>query len=81
MRKITLDTFNAWHKGKKLHRSASLWTDGSDLYSYGTMILQRGPSGLRFNRSRYSKTTSCHQRGLADLLAVHSISYQEWEFD
>lgn len=62
-----MQVFEAWQAGKKNMRQKSIWTDGQDIYSYGTMILQGGNVCV-LNRTTYSRTTTQHQNNLAVLL-------------
>jgi hypothetical protein len=63
---------NAWLQRKHYKKSASLWTDGDSIYSYGTCIVARGALDpitnnhwLLFNLTKYSKTTTIYQNSLA----------------
>ena len=76
MRKNTQRIWNAFQQGERLgmRRSytngpKSIWTDGETIYSYGTALLTRTPSGmLILNATKYSPTTTRHQSGLRTLL-------------
>lgn len=76
MRKNTMQVFEAWQAGKKNMRQTSIWTDGHDVYSYGTMILKKDQIRV-LNRTKYSRTTTQHQNNLAVLLNRAGLPYIE----
>ena len=70
MRKNTENTLKAWHFNRSCQKSESIWTDGTRIYSYQTILVE--PTGqadkVRVNMTKYSPTTSVHQNAiLADL--------------
>lgn len=76
MRIGTKNTFNAWITGRKFKNAPSIWTDGQNIYSYGTVIVRRDERNtIHFNVTRYSKTTSTHQNGLMEIFRDKGISY------
>lgn len=79
MRKNTREVFRAWSEGRAKQAAPSIWTDGENIYSYGTCIVARIPAkflegyyghGDRYamNVTSYSTTTSTHQNALRDVL-------------
>lgn len=66
--------YSAWVLGKAYKKSDSFWTDGSSIYSYRTIILQKSHDdvwfkpGLLLNITRYSVTTTCYQNSLIGFL-------------
>ena len=72
-----MQTFNAFIAGRRCVPSASIWTDGQKVYSYGTEILWTEGSYYVLNSERYSATTSAQQRGLRQLLTQNGIAYIE----
>lgn len=66
MRKNCAEVVRAWEFGRANRRADSIWTDGRQIMSYGTVILEPVDGlGLVLNRTRYSHTTSTHQNALA----------------
>ena len=66
MRKYMEEILNAWESGKSLSRPSAS-TDGRNIFSYGTMILQgAGDNGepMIFNATKYSSTTSNQQSAI-----------------
>ena len=71
MRKNTRQTVEAFLEGKARRPANSIWTNGDHIWSYGTMLVERHPTDPRslvFNATKYSPTTSQHQRGLRAVL-------------
>lgn len=69
MRKNTREVWQAWQQGKARKACEAVWTDGTDIYSYGTCVVTCSDDGTPIlNRTRYSVTTSGHQTSLAVLL-------------
>lgn len=82
MRKNTVDTFKAWQAGRKFKGGGSaVWTDGVDVWSYGTRIIRVEGNDVHFNVRRYSVTTSNHQNALRVLMAQNGINFQTYEPD
>lgn len=82
MRKNTVDAFKAWQAGRKFRAGgAAVWTDGVDVYSYGTRIIHVKGNDVLFNVQRYSTTTSNHQNSLRVLMAQNGINFQTYEPD
>lgn len=68
-RKNTLRVLKALAAGKSDRRDDSIWTDGSRLMSYGTVLLEEREDGRTFvNLTRYSPTTTRHQSGVVALV-------------
>lgn len=74
MRKNAVETFKAWAAGKNKKKSASIWTDGETVYSYGTAIMRRKGGTIVLNVQKYSPTTSNHQNTLRILLEEERIA-------
>ena len=56
------DVVKAFEEGQRCQGSSALWTDGTKLYSYETVILQRlDDHSIVANITKYSHTTSVHQ--------------------
>lgn len=75
MRKNTARVLRAWSHGKADKRDAAIWTDGRNVYSYGTCIaapLSTSPLGpfevVVLNATKYSVTTTIHQNGVREYL-------------
>lgn len=66
MRKNTEATLQDWHHNRANNRYESIWTDGTRIYSYQTILVE--PTGhadrVRVNVTKYSPTTSQHQNGI-----------------
>ena len=66
MRKNTENTLKAWHFNRSWHKAESVWTDGTRIYSYETILVE--PTGqadkVRMNMTKYSPTTSIHQNAI-----------------
>jgi hypothetical protein len=72
VRKNCSDTLKAWRAGKSLGDSSkSIWTDGQNIYSYGTCLVTRLNESLLLNRTKYSITTTIHQNALAAAIPPH----------
>lgn len=81
-RKNTNDTFNAWCNRRPFKGGgAAVWTDGETIFSYSTPIVERTATGIKFNATRYSTTTSCQQNGLRWLMDCKGLVAQEWTVD
>jgi hypothetical protein len=66
MRVNCKNVLNAWRCGRRNKSAQSIWTDGRDIYSYGTCLVTRDDAGnVILNRTRYSVTTTIHQGALA----------------
>jgi hypothetical protein len=77
MRASTLRVFNAWINQENDRQQNSVWTNGDDIYSYGTVIVSRVDDEVIFNSTRYSNTTTRHQNGIALLLKQSGIDFTE----
>lgn len=80
MRKNTKEVFASWQAGKRNRGQRSIWTDGLRIYSYDIVILVTpdvSSEPLRLNLTKYSVTTTIHQRGLKTLLDAAGYSYVE----
>ena len=78
----TIKVFLSWKKGKACKVTASVWTDGLTVYSYGKGILERRTEELStLNGTRYSMTTSRQQNNLRKLLNDHCMRYVEYMID
>jgi hypothetical protein len=77
MRASTLRVFNAWINQENDRQQNSVWTNGDDIYSYGTVIVSRVNGEVIFNSTRYSNTTTRHQNGIALLLKQSDIDFIE----
>ena len=77
MRASTLRVFNAWINQENDRQQNSVWTNGDDIYSYGTVIVSRVDDEVIFNSTRYSNTTTRHQNGIALLLKQSDIDFIE----
>ena len=76
MRKNTQNVFNAWFNGLSERNQKSIWTDGYKIYSYNTPILDyTDEGGVRIDMSRYSVTTTVHQRGTQVMCDNRHIQY------
>lgn len=79
MRKNTAAVVRAFLAGKALRPCRSIWTDGTDIFSYYTALVVRstnvdGPVWL-LNNTKYSPTTSRHQHGLRMALADGPLAF------
>lgn len=77
-RKNSLDAFTRWHHGLRSTASQmgkAIWTDGRTLFSYSTPIAVRCAKGIAVNVTKYSVTTSAHQRALDAFLASELPGY------
>ena len=80
MRKNCRLTYEAWRDGRAVKPSTSIWTDGSSVYSYQTVIASTRPSSVLLNRTQYSRTTTTHQNALAWQMYQDGIEYSEvWD--
>jgi hypothetical protein len=77
MRANTLRVFNAWINQENDRQQNSVWTNGDDIYSYGTVIVSRVNGEVIFNSTHYSKTTAAQQNGIALLLKQSDIDFIE----
>lgn len=70
MRKNVQRVFEAFARFKADKRDRSIWTDGKVVYSYDTCLLVADPTRRSWvlNTTRYSPTTTQHQRALRSLL-------------
>jgi hypothetical protein len=73
MRTNTSKVLAAFEAGKALKQCSAVWTDGESVFSYGTCIVTPVPGGLAFNATKYSVTTSGHQRALYTALLPRVI--------
>ena len=72
MRKNTKNVFNAWLNNRSERKQKSIWTDGKNIYSYNTIIIQMDIAGYYvMNMQRYSCTTSNHQNSLRIMIHHH----------
>ena len=62
MRKQLINVLTSWEQGKKNEKYDAIWTNGEDIYSYGTILYERERNLL--NSTKYSKTTTIYQNGL-----------------
>lgn len=74
MRVNVRKVFNAWLNHKPCNMK-SISTDGHTIWSYSTAIVHRGDTGVAFNATKYSPTTSTQQGGLRFALAQAGIEY------
>lgn len=74
MRTNTSKVIAAFDAGKA-YGNGAIWTDGSSIYSYGTAIVVRLPSGLAINVTKYSTTTSNHQNALYAALLPRIVAH------
>lgn len=80
MRKNTKEVFYAWRQGKSSRGQRSIWTDGRTIFSYDTPILTPCVDPAeppRLNLTKYSVTTTVHQRGIEYLLKLSGFAYRE----
>lgn len=75
----TTKAVQAWIKGKfwKESKTRSIWTDGETLFSYDTRIGKWSDADGNMaivNMEKYSKTTTCQQFGVLQLLRQHGKS-------
>jgi len=67
MRKNTqraIDAFMWLEASPMSDRHSSIWSDGRSIWSYSTIIVTWLGDKLAINMTRYSKTTSTHQRAI-----------------
>lgn len=77
-RKNSLDAMTRWHHGQRSTASQmgkSIWTDGRTLWSYSTPLAVRCAAGIAVNATKYSSTTSTHQKALDAFLASELPGY------
>jgi hypothetical protein len=81
MRKNVQEVFDAWTVGRELRKTQSIWTDGDNIFSYGTAIATFGEyvDEAVLNVTKYSPTTSNHQNALRVLM--ERIDYNIVEVD
>lgn len=68
MRQNARAVLEAWRNDVPKRAAQSIWTDGENIWSYGTCIATPDPDApgqLIFNQTPYSVTTSGHQSALA----------------
>lgn len=70
MRKNVQRVYGAFANLKRDKRDRSIWTDGKAVYSYDTCLLVAEPTiqSWVLNVTKYSSTTTRHQRALRSLL-------------
>jgi hypothetical protein len=79
MRKNTAEVLRAWKNNKPSRKSESIWTDGENIWSYGTCILtarkmESDPlHSWIFNNTKYSVTTSQQQSALRAELGTNRL--------
>lgn len=72
MRKNTEKVIRAWENDRPERSSASIWTDGANIWSYQTCILaaiERNEPASVLNVTRYSATTKLQQNAIRVELA------------
>lgn len=75
MRKNLQLVFEAWRRGES-RPGTSINTDGNVIRSYTTPIVKRTESGVLFNHTNYSKTTTAQQNSLRVLLRQAGVQYE-----
>jgi len=78
VRKNTEQVIRAWEHDRPERSSASIWTDGHNIWSYQTPIAvevlkENGEIGLVMNVTRYSPTTSEQQSAIRAELASYIV--------
>lgn len=68
MRRNTEKVLRALEKGKACTTASSIWTDGTNVYSYRTVLVTQEAGYFFVNRTKYSVTTSCQQSGLREAM-------------
>lgn len=75
MRKNTERVFRAWIEDRPDIKDRSIWTDGRNVYSYGTCIIavvndspERKAVQVVLNTTKYNHTTSTQVSGLRGML-------------
>lgn len=80
MRVNTRKAFEAFLSRKSAKPAALIWTNGSDLYSYGTRIASwEGENVVAFNVRSYSMTTTTHQNALRAAFQQAGVTLNEYD--